>query len=378
MIQLVQILFSFLGKQTGGLTMLKRLQKRGMNAILIISIAGMGTVSYTPAASAESVANVETNLLSKLEIKGISLDKDFSADTFNYSARVSNDVQEVTLHVESENPESVISINGKVLTGGNEGTYSLQTNVNTFLITLTDGIHTANTYTLTVTREQNDNNLLQNIKLSAGELSPSFSSKITEYSVEVSNDTSELTITPSAIENTSTISVNGNVLMESSDTVELPVGRKDIQIIVTAENGDKRIYTLHVTRAKAPSIQITTMPSLNNRNNSLQPTTGQISINTETLQKTTKAKLSSLSVSTGTWDSTFSSDEYTYHIAVANDVKMVTINPIAANSSSSIKIEGTTNKTVQLENDNKTIISVVVTYDDDDHKTYVLVFDKEK
>ncbi|MGG3469894.1 cadherin-like beta sandwich domain-containing protein [Neobacillus pocheonensis] len=358
--------------------MLKRLQKRGMNAILIISIAGMGTVSYTPAASAESVANVETNLLSNLEIKGISLDKDFSADNFNYSASISNDVQEVTLHVESENPESVISINGKVLTTGNDVTYALQTGVNTFLITVNDGTHTTSTYTLTVTREQNNNNLLQNIKLSAGELSPSFSSKVTDYSVEVSNDTSAITVTPSAIEKTSTISVNGDLLMESSATVELPVGKKDIQIIVTAESGEKRIYTLHVTRAKAASIQVATIPSQNNRNSSFQPTTGQISTNTGAVQKTTKARLTSLSVSTGTWDSTFTSDEYTYHIAVANDVKTVTINPIAAYSSSSIKIEGTTNKTVQLENDNKTIISVVVTYDDDDHKTYVLVFDKEK
>lgn len=381
MLQLVQIPFP-IGKQIGGLTMLKMIQKKGIYAMLVVSLVSLGTVSYIPTASAESIAQVEANSLSKLEIKGITLDKDFSAEIFEYTAAVANDVKTITLHAESDDPASSISINGKSLADGNEAPFTLQTGENTFTITVNDGVHTTKTYTLTVTREQNNNNLLKDIKLSTGKLSPVFSSMITDYDIDVTNAVLSITVTASAIESTSVISVNGAAMNETGIKIELPVGKTDIPIVVTAENGEQRTYTIHVTKASATNSQMNgsqMSPSAqNNRSSSIQPSLQQVSNSSGTVQKTTKAKLSALSVSTGTWDSTFSSDEFTYHIAVASDVKTITINSTAAYSSSSIKIEGGTNKTIQLEDDNKTIISVVVSYDDDDRKTYVLVFDKEK
>ncbi|MGG1674500.1 cadherin-like beta sandwich domain-containing protein [Neobacillus sp. NRS-1170] len=362
--------------------MLKMIQKKGIYAMLVVSLVSLGTVSYIPTASAESIAQVEANSLSKLEIKGITLDKDFSAEIFEYTAAVANDVKTITLHAESDDPASSISINGKSLADGNEAPFTLQTGENTFTITVNDGVHTTKTYTLTVTREQNNNNLLKDIKLSTGKLSPVFSSMITDYDIDVTNAVLSITVTASAIESTSVISVNGAAMNETGIKIELPVGKTDIPIVVTAENGEQRTYTIHVTKASATNSQMNgsqMSPSAqNNRSSSIQPSLQQVSNSSGTVQKTTKAKLSALSVSTGTWDSTFSSDEFTYHIAVASDVKTITINSTAAYSSSSIKIEGGTNKTIQLEDDNKTIISVVVSYDDDDRKTYVLVFDKEK
>ncbi|WP_223595060.1 cadherin-like beta sandwich domain-containing protein [Neobacillus bataviensis] len=357
--------------------MLKMIQKKGIHAMLAVSLVSLGTVSYIPTASAESIAQVEANSLSMLEIKGIALDKDFSAEIFEYTATVANDVNTITLHAESADPASSISINGKALAEGNEVAFNLQTGENTFTFTVNDGVHTTKTYTLTVTREQNDNNLLKDIKLSTGKLSPAFSSMIADYNIDVTNVVSAITVTASAIESTSVISVNGAAMNEAGIQIELPVGKTDIPIVVTAENGDQRTYTIHVSKASATNSQMNASPQ-NNRSSSILPSLQQVSSGSGSVQKTTKAKLSALSVSTGTWDSTFSSNEFTYHITVASDVKTITIDSTAAYSSSSIKIEGGTNKTIQLEDDNQTIISVVVSYDNDDRKTYVLVFDKEK
>ncbi|CAH2713400.1 hypothetical protein BACCIP111895_00535 [Neobacillus rhizosphaerae] len=360
--------------------MKSKVQKKGMNVILTVSMLGMVSGSYIPTAYAESNTtavqeNLESNTLANLEIDEIKLDQTFTSEVKEYSATVGNDVPDIQLQVESSNPESSILINGQSVTSGTTGTYSLQTGKNTFLITVSDGSNTANTYILTITRKQNANNLLQNIKLSTGELSPIFSSTKTEYTVQVTNDADAIKITPTRIEKTATIKINNTLAKGEGVSVELPVGKSDIIIVVTAENGEEKTYTLHVIRAEGKDSKAN-ISSQKNRTNSFQQTAVQQ--NSGTVQKTSKATLSSLTVSEGTWDSSFTPNEFTYHVAVSSDVKTVTINPTASYSASTIMIEGGTSKTIQLEDNNKTIISVVVTYDDGDHKTYVLVFDKKE
>ncbi|EKN70727.1 cell wall binding repeat-containing protein [Neobacillus bataviensis LMG 21833] len=220
---------------------------------------------------------------------------------------------------------------------------------------------------------------MQNIKLSAGALTPAFSSAITDYTVQVTNDVNAIMVTPTSIDKTATIEVNGTLVKGAGISVKLADGKTDIVIAVTAENGDKRTYTIHVTKAAATSLAPNNSSNNNNssRNNSnisFQPTSLQQ--NSAPEQKTSKATLSSLTVSEGTWDGTFSKDKFTYHIAVSKEAKTITISPTASYNASTITINGESSKTIQLEDDPKTIIPIVVTYDDGDRKTYVLVFDK--
>lgn len=347
-----------------------------LNAVLIVSMLGMGISTYIPIAYAEGADIQESqpmNTLSKLEIEGVKLDKDFSVGVNEYSATVENDIQTINLHVESGKPDSLIMINGESAVSGATIALSLKIGKNSFLISVMDNSNPINTYTLTVIRKQNANNLLQNIKLSTGQLSPAFSSAVTEYTVKVTNDTSTITVLPSAVEKTSTIEVNGALVKEDGVLVKIPPGKTDIIINVTAENGIKKSYTIEVERPETTAVN-TDIPIRNGRTNSFNSAT-QIQ-NPVNVQKTSKATLSSLTVSEGTWDSTFSSSEYTYHVAVSSNTKTITINPTASYSSSRILIEGSSSKTIQLEDDNKTIISIVVSNSDDDRKTYVLVFDR--
>ena len=375
---------------------------KALNVFLVISLAWVGAGSSISSVYAETnTSTVQENQLasnlSKLEIEGKELDQKFAADLFEYTATVGNEVENIKLLVDSSNTDASITINGQEIVKGTTGTYALQTGDNKFIISVNNGTGSSNTYTLTVTREKNANNFLKSIELSKGELSPKFSSDVNEYNVNVSNEIPAITFKPTAIEATSTIKVNSTITGKNGVDVSLPVGQSDIMITVTAGNGKKKIYTIHVTRMKAvedkavedtpaevkapaanqknnpvsiqPSTRINTQP------NSAQPTSQQqSSLNTE---KVSKALLSSLSVSEGTWDSNFTSDEFTYHITVSSDADEITLKPIAKYSRSEISIEGGTSKTIKLENDKKTIISVVVTYDDVDRKTYVLVFDKE-
>lgn len=365
--------------------------------MLVISMVWIGVGSYIPSAYAETnTAPVQENqpetTLSKLEIEGIELDQKFAADLYDYAATVGNELETMNLLVEGTNPESSITINGQAIISGEAGTYSLQTGENKFIISVKNGSGSATTYTLTISREKNANNFLQKIELSNGELSPKFSSAVTDYKVEVPNEVPTLTISPTVVETTSTIKVDGSLVVKDGVNVTLPVGKTDIIFMVIAENGVQKTYTIHVSRAKAiedkavedkvttpnqnskPGI---TQPNLkaNNRTISTQPASQlQDSV---TAKKVSKALLSSLSVSEGTWDSTFTSEEFTYHIIVSSDMDEITLKPIAKYSSSEILIEGDTSKTIKLEDDKKTIISVVVTNDEDDRKTYVLVVDQE-
>ena len=420
--------------------MLTKIPKKGLNVVLIVSILGLGTGYNLPTAYAEeTVTQVSqtANTLAKLEIEGVKLDKDFSAEINQYSATVENETNSIHILVEGSNTNSIISINDKTITSGTAEEYALQTRQNIFLITVKDSsTNLTNTYTLTVTREQNSNSQLQNIKLSTGKLSPAFSSTVTEYNVQLPNDSQTITVLPTAVEKTAVVEVNGAEVTEKGVPVNIPVGKSDILIVVTAENGSKLRYTIHVERqdtssgkgtdsaqtGSGSSTQSGNTGSTSTGKNASTPTEKNGSAPTEnsgsaqmgsigsgksgsgfvtqtgisfsgqgnttnqsasspqgapgTVEKTSNATLSKLTVSTGTWDSSFTSSEYTYHIAVSSNTKTVTINPTTSNSSSDITIEGGTSKTIQLDDDNKTVISIRVTYDDTDRKTYVLVFDR--
>ncbi|MEH7118836.1 cadherin-like beta sandwich domain-containing protein [Neobacillus vireti] len=397
--------------------MLTKIPKKGLNAVLIISILGLGTGYNLPTVYAEanvSQVNETANTLSKLEIEGIKLDKEFSADINQYSATIENETDSIQIFVQGGSDNSIISINDKTVKSGAAESYSLQTGQNLFLITVKDlSSNLKNTYSLTVTRKQNNNNQLQDLKLSAGKLSPAFSSEVTDYSLQLTNSVKELVVLSTAEEKTAEIEVNGVETTQKGVKVNVPVGKSDIRIVVTAENGSKLRYSIHVDRkdtsskngtvpaqngSSLPTKTSTSVPVQNGsgfstktstsipvqttrtnqnsiQNASIQPSAAGAA---GTAQKTSKATLSKLTVSEGTWDSSFNSSEYTYHVAVPSDTKTVTINPAASFSSSEIKIEDGISNTIQLDSDNKTVISIRVTYDDSDRKTYVLVFDREE
>ena len=96
--------------------------------------------------------------------------------------------------------------------------------------------------TINITRPQvitkSNDSSLSKIELSKGELSPSFNKNITEYEVKIDEIIDKINI--KAITSNSKASVNND------GDVSLSEGKNAIDIVVTAENGNKTTYKLNI------------------------------------------------------------------------------------------------------------------------------------
>ncbi len=381
--------------------------KKGLNVAIVGSMITFATFSASPInhASAEEIITTEsTTQLSVLEILEFELDQTFSKDVTTYTATVSNDISSMNVLLETEIDGTLVTVNGEEVTSKEQLVYTLNTGENIFTITLTNGSEVT-TYTLTIFRALNENSSLSNLILSSGSLN--FSPSITNYSVDVENSISSITIRPEVSVDTSTVNVGElEVDPKNGHTIELPVGTTTVSFIITAENGNQSTYTVTITRAAKSNSSNDTNSTDSSKTNTNQTTTttkdqptvtnlvstGQTGSGStrasSTVQGTstgstgaqaeteTTANLSALTVSSGTWNKTFDSDTYTYHIAVGTDVTSVTIEATTDESDAEVEIEGSTSTTVALPEQAKTAISIAVT-NGDDRKTYVLVFDKD-
>lgn len=89
---------------------------------------------------------------------------------------------------------------------------------------------------------------------SAGTISPIVTDAVYDYTMSVGNSTSEIRLTVNFLPE-ATMTINGNPVEkgQASDAIFLGVGRNEITIVITEENGNTRTYTITVTRAASPS-----------------------------------------------------------------------------------------------------------------------------
>ncbi|MED3908445.1 cadherin-like beta sandwich domain-containing protein [Peribacillus simplex] len=411
----------------------KGLKEKSVKVILVGTLVGMGTSTYMPvvgAAEGTSVIQEEAqtvNSLSRLEIEGVALDQKFSEDVHDYSAAVGKDVEKITLLADSPSETAAIYVNGVKMTDGKVKDLTLQTGMNTFEITVSDGGNETVAYTLKVEKLESDDNLLTSIGLSKGSLT--FDSKVTAYNASVENEVQSVTVTPTLSDSTAIVKVNGKDATSAGVKVTLPVGKTTVKIIVTAENGDEKTYTLTITRTaaketeskdapkegevqKEPSTGTSkAQPSSDKGNkssltsaessNNLKPTSGvsqepksqqleSISTQepkTDSIVNVASADslgeegnnapvLNNLTVSSGVWNKSFDSNEHTYHIEVDNDVSSVEMYATTNASGATIEYDGESSKKVKIKDKAKTAISVTVSKDGE-RRTYVLVFEKD-
>jgi hypothetical protein len=174
---------------------------------------------------------------------------------------------------------------------------------------------TDSTVTMTTTTDAT----LQNLVVSEGTLSPAFNASITNYTVDVINSVTSITITATANDANATVSGDG--------AKSLNVGANTFNIVVTAKDGTtKKTYTVIVTRVASND-----------------------------------ATLSNLSVNEGTLLPLFSQSIFAYTVEVENEIENITINatpnhPNATVSGTGTKtlIEGTNNFGIVVTAENNT------------------------
>ena len=99
------------------------------------------------------------------------------------------------------------------------------------------------------TREYSSNNYLKSLAIDGFDISPSFDKETKEYSVEVPNGTEKVNIKAEKADSSASVKGDG----EESVTE----GVNKIEIKVTAENGNERIYVINVTVKELDPVEVT-------------------------------------------------------------------------------------------------------------------------
>lgn len=90
------------------------------------------------------------------------------------------------------------------------------------------------------------NNALASLTVSAGELTPAFAPSVTDYTLSLPLNSDKLTLTAAPSDSKAKVQGDGEVALQG--------GVNTLSVLVTAENGDVRTYTITVKVAQAPTL----------------------------------------------------------------------------------------------------------------------------
>jgi gliding motility-associated-like protein len=230
----------------------------------------------------------------------------FSAQNYNYTTFVSNDVSSVSVVATLSNAWATVKVNGKtVSSGGYSETIFISVGANTITVTVTaeDGV-TVHTYTVIVNRAKPG--LLSNLTLSTGTL-PGFNRNLSNYNVSVESTVASVTVTATAADAGTVITVNGVAATSgaASQAITLQRGLNTITIQATDAFGYVQTYIVNVTQ-----------------------------------QKSTDANLSNLTISQGTLSPAFNTNTITYNVVVPSSVTSVTVVPTRRTGVEQIRVNG--------------------------------------
>ncbi len=164
----------------------------------------------------------------------------FVSTLTNYTIDVANTVTNIRFTVVKGNANSTVLLGTSTLISNvPSNPISLIVGLNTSTIVVTSEFFTTSTYTITVNRLKKSINTLESLSVNEGALSPQFNSTVTNYSITVSRTISSLTFNFVKTDASSTVNIVNN---------NLSFGINFISIIVTAEDGSIRTYTINATR----------------------------------------------------------------------------------------------------------------------------------
>ena len=237
--------------------------KIGTNTVTVKVTSPQGkTKTYTLTINK---SNETYNSLASLEVKNgntvLTLTPSFTENGVYYELPdVDNAVTSLKVTAQPKDSSATISgvsfemtdMSGGSLTAGEKGTgtVSLEPGENFIVLKSTSSIDIARTIRIRVVRIERTNNKLATLTVNPGTLSPSFNADRENYSVALTNAQTSITVNATAQDSTATVSGTGTFS-------NLPVGRTDIPIVVTSQNGDTKTYTVSVTRAANDDLTIT-------------------------------------------------------------------------------------------------------------------------
>ncbi|MFS0837406.1 cadherin-like beta sandwich domain-containing protein [Paenibacillus sp. 1P03SA] len=223
----------------------------GANPVTILVTAHDGTTKTYTVTINRAAPPSSNALLSGLTISSGTLSPIFAGTQTSYTADVTHDISEVTVTPVAADSTASVSVNGHVVTAGSSEIVPLTAGTNTITVEVTAQDGTKNSYVILVNRAvpPSGNADLSGLSVSAGTLTPVFAPAVTAYAAAVKNAVAEVTVTPTAADSTASVSVNGTVVPAGSGRqITLSVGANPVTIVVTAQNGTAKTYTVTFTR----------------------------------------------------------------------------------------------------------------------------------
>ncbi len=220
----------------------------------------LGTVTYSKTVASPLATD---NNLESLVVSNATISPAFSAGTTSYTASVPFEVSKLNVSATAADGKAKVSVNNPTL-------ITNETTEVTVTVTAENGAK--KTYTISVNRAQDpnykasDNNKLSGISVDGFLLSPAFNTDTTRYVVWLPYETTSVKISGSAADGKASVAVEGGE--------NLAAGQDNpVKVICTAENGDKKEYTVIVKRAAAHDGSIEQLPdeSLTNKPVDTQP-----------------------------------------------------------------------------------------------------------
>lgn len=100
-------------------------------------------------------------------------------------------------------------------------------------------------------KEKSNNNYLKSLKVEEASISPEFNKETTSYKISVGKDIEKIKINAEAEDEKAKVEVSGNE--------DLKEGANTAKVIVTAENGDAKTYTITVTKEAKGKLQLASL-----------------------------------------------------------------------------------------------------------------------
>ena len=326
-------------------------------------LRGKGTFAVQlPADAAESLSGNKSLGSNRLDISVIdlsdanlqnlvpsagSLTPAFASNTNAYTVNVPNDVENISFIPSLADINATVVVNGAPTPHGTASAaipLAVGNNTVTTTVTAQDGT-TTKSYTVNVIRAQSGNADLVGMVPSAGTLEPAFSLSNTVYSLAIPYGTSSLQLTSTSADPAATIAVNGATVTSGGASTALPVGigNTTLTVVVTAQNGTTRSYTVNVTRAASAD-----------------------------------ATLASLVPSVGSLDPAFGKETLSYSLNVENTVESLTFTPTVSEPAARVTVaggsvaSGRSSSPIGLAVGSNTV-SIVVTAPNGTNRSYTVV-----